>query len=1073
MSAAEKKPELELKDVVADEIASDITQRREVESLSTSNLDKNLIGLALSGGGIRAGAIGLGVFQGLAACGILRFVDYLSTVSGGGYAGAYLSSYSVARKKAANPKPPPDRSYPPLSIMPEADGRVSERLRTFVDTGRKLNHPLNFFNRYLVGLLLLWVVIGSGLVALASFSAWVFRLIYNPLVLDRLAAIGFRNDLQVCLFPPLLVFLLWLATWALSYYKRNARATGEIARVLFFILLLTCGISVAAILGAGDIDVTPTGSAVPSAKNAAASGLASTVYTFLITAILAGLLPYLNPMRLFKSGAAPKNTAEKYVYAVASRMLIFGLPFLAMSYFVREDISGWYAHRDGSVFRSEINDWSKFDPAYTNQIGSAQPWFADGTPVRKLFAQINELQPLITSYEFDVAEPNPDHPETSATRNPSPTVQRPKPFWRKWAAFCSHIANGGYGTSADSFGDYLKAAEGIRNVKREIAMKMTAQLQLPDFAMKFLPSDALPNEKLTHLQFPTPAARDAWIANLKAIRREAELVGRQFAPAAIVGQAITRQVPSAADLRKIVDANRKLLQAYFGDALAQPTTVFSGVVWEHDQKTRMTWFLWSLAIFVVSALSVDLNATSCHGFYAQQTAEGWIEPVDGTGRDIRLVDLKTTESGSPYHLMSGSVRLNILGRRGTSLDERDAFLFSRLYCGADGLAYVPTADYMGGTHTLPDAIAASGGAVSPTEGGSPLAAALLTLTNLRLGQWLENPAYRPRYPKLWQLTRNWPFSPAEWMRSLLFDSKRRSSILVNDGGYYENLGIEALLRRKCKLIIAVDAGQDAYHHFEDFLRIVRRANLEYGICFESIDSESLPRELLDCISLPQVEAKVPTSNAGDAKSDKSSPWTKKHYALVKIHYPSSTQGAPGSSGLLIYLKSSLTGDEPLELINYQKLNPTFPHDATSDQLYSADQFISYLQLGRHLAEEAVNLLSVKNKKGELKPLQLDSVTVDAIEAAIRKRDSFRGGSPAEIFAKSFDSDSWGAKAIRAAVIAQHPENIVWVVEVIVDRKLPTILPVARESLTRSANQPVEVRISDLRSAIVSELRNLN
>ena len=51
-----------------------------------------LVGLALSGGGIRSATFNLGVIQGLAKRGILKYVDYLSTVSGGGYIGSCLSA---------------------------------------------------------------------------------------------------------------------------------------------------------------------------------------------------------------------------------------------------------------------------------------------------------------------------------------------------------------------------------------------------------------------------------------------------------------------------------------------------------------------------------------------------------------------------------------------------------------------------------------------------------------------------------------------------------------------------------------------------------------------------------------------------------------------------------------------------------------------------------------------------------------------------------------------------------------------------------------------------------------------
>jgi hypothetical protein len=49
--------------------------------------------LCLSGGGIRSAAYGLGILQGLARQGLLDKFDYLSTVSGGGYIGSWLSAW--------------------------------------------------------------------------------------------------------------------------------------------------------------------------------------------------------------------------------------------------------------------------------------------------------------------------------------------------------------------------------------------------------------------------------------------------------------------------------------------------------------------------------------------------------------------------------------------------------------------------------------------------------------------------------------------------------------------------------------------------------------------------------------------------------------------------------------------------------------------------------------------------------------------------------------------------------------------------------------------------------------------
>ncbi|HUH13595.1 MAG TPA: hypothetical protein VMK65_10815, partial [Longimicrobiales bacterium] len=53
----------------------------------------DLFGLALSGGGIRSATFNLGVLQGLNRLGLLPCLHYLSTVSGGGYSGAFWSAW--------------------------------------------------------------------------------------------------------------------------------------------------------------------------------------------------------------------------------------------------------------------------------------------------------------------------------------------------------------------------------------------------------------------------------------------------------------------------------------------------------------------------------------------------------------------------------------------------------------------------------------------------------------------------------------------------------------------------------------------------------------------------------------------------------------------------------------------------------------------------------------------------------------------------------------------------------------------------------------------------------------------
>ena len=64
----------------------------------------DLLGLAFSGGGIRSATFNLGILQGLANLKLLHIFDYLSTVSGGGYIGSWLSAW-IYRSLQSPPAP--------------------------------------------------------------------------------------------------------------------------------------------------------------------------------------------------------------------------------------------------------------------------------------------------------------------------------------------------------------------------------------------------------------------------------------------------------------------------------------------------------------------------------------------------------------------------------------------------------------------------------------------------------------------------------------------------------------------------------------------------------------------------------------------------------------------------------------------------------------------------------------------------------------------------------------------------------------------------------------------------------
>src|SRR5271169_661943 len=97
--------------------------------------DAQLLGVAFSGGGIRSATFNLGILQALGEMDMLRWVDYLSTVSGGGYIGSWLAAW-------INRVP----SEPPNTPVGEVEHRLSAQESSRF-SGEPVN-PIQFLRRY-------------------------------------------------------------------------------------------------------------------------------------------------------------------------------------------------------------------------------------------------------------------------------------------------------------------------------------------------------------------------------------------------------------------------------------------------------------------------------------------------------------------------------------------------------------------------------------------------------------------------------------------------------------------------------------------------------------------------------------------------------------------------------------------------------------------------------------------------------------------------------------------------------------------------------------------------------------
>ena len=78
----------------------------------------------------------------------------------------------------------------------------------------------------------------------------------------------------------------------------------------------------------------------------------------------------------------------------------------------------------------------------------------------------------------------------------------------------------------------------------------------------------------------------------------------------------------------------------------------------------------------------------------------------------------------------------------------------------------------------------------------------------------------------------------------------------------------------------------------------------------------------------------------------------RHFAIGEIYYGSGEREE--DRGILLYIKANMTGDEPDYVTDYERRYPTFPHETTTDQLFSEEQMEAYRALGFHSVSRALS-----------------------------------------------------------------------------------------------------------------------
>jgi len=201
--------------------------------------------------------------------------------------------------------------------------------------------------------------------------------------------------------------------------------------------------------------------------------------------------------------------------------------------------------------------------------------------------------------------------------------------------------------------------------------------------------------------------------------------------------------------------------------------------------------------------------------------------------DLRMTDLREVR---PLHVVCTTLNAVTSSKVGRHERQSQSFTFSPLHAGNREVGYRPAAGYGAETGkprsglSLGTALTVSGAAASAAMGmySSKARAFLLTLANARLGLWFGNPSS----DTCWRSSEP-PLGVDPIARELLgLTTDSNPFVYLSDGGHYENLGLWEMVARRCRVIVVSDAGADAEYSFDSLSNAVRRIRLDLGIPIE-------------------------------------------------------------------------------------------------------------------------------------------------------------------------------------------------------------------------------------------------
>lgn len=348
-----------------------------------------------------------------------------------------------------------------------------------------------------------------------------------------------------------------------------------------------------------------------------------------------------------------------------------------------------------------------------------------------------------------------------------------------------------------------------------------------------------------------------------------------------------------------------------------------------------------LFILLFTALTMDPNRVSLHSFYRSRIARAYLgASLDSDEKAETTEKIKSAKSTEryveeqedddiPLSDCTQNSPLHLICCAANDLASKD--VMTSLYRGAASAVLSPKAFSVDNkwkawnelefkSPSLGAAVTASAAALNSHMGSmsmklGPAVRFLMTALNLRLGLWTLSPESNGH-----SIIRKIIPGSAFIKEMLGISTIDGNEVLLSDGGHFENMGLYELIRRHCRYIILSDCGMDSDIAFDDFGNAVRRIRSDFGVDIQ-IDLSPLK----------------PGKNG----------FSRQSMVAGDIHYPT------GDTGILLYYKPTMVGNEPADVLQYHNRNASFPHESTGDQFYDEAQWESYRRLGEHAADVAL------------------------------------------------------------------------------------------------------------------------